>query len=60
VWNPLTVLIIGRKKIRLDFSRFVHGTSWRQCYTLTDDIPETAVADNQPAATSATQPDSQP
>jgi WD40 repeat protein len=55
VWHPSTVLIIGRKKTRLDFTRFVHGTSWQQCYTFTDDmkVKPPFVSDGQPVATSA-------
>jgi len=31
LWRPSNVCVIGSNSTRLDFSRFVHGTSWRSC-----------------------------
>ena len=32
LWRPRNVGVIGEGSTKLDFSRFVHGTSWAQCY----------------------------
>src|ERR1700722_19664095 len=31
LWRPSNVCVIGPNSTRLEFSRFVHGTSWRRC-----------------------------
>jgi WD40 repeat protein len=31
LWRPRNTAIIGQASVKLDFSRFVHGTSWEQC-----------------------------
>jgi WD40 repeat protein len=32
LWGPNVKTVIGRYTTKLDFSQFVHGTSWAQCY----------------------------
>ncbi|KAH7928957.1 WD40 repeat-like protein [Leucogyrophana mollusca] len=36
LWRPSNTLILGTKPVELDFTRFVHGTSWTLCMEATD------------------------
>ncbi|KAH9942674.1 hypothetical protein B0H21DRAFT_696253, partial [Amylocystis lapponica] len=33
LWSPRTKVIIGIPSTKLDFSHFVHGTSWVKCHS---------------------------
>jgi WD40 repeat protein len=33
LWGPNATAVMGRHTTKLDFSQFVHGTSWTQCYS---------------------------
>jgi WD40 repeat protein len=36
LWSPSTISIMNRRNTRLDFTQFLHGTSWKQCYVALD------------------------
>jgi hypothetical protein len=31
LWRPSNIAVIGQHSTKIDFSRFVHGTSWARC-----------------------------
>jgi WD40 repeat protein len=33
LWGPNTITVMARHTTKLDFSQFVHGTSWTQCFS---------------------------
>ncbi|KIM82889.1 hypothetical protein PILCRDRAFT_31880, partial [Piloderma croceum F 1598] len=33
LYAPNVTAVMGRYRTKLDFSTFVHGTSWTQCYS---------------------------